>query len=77
MKLNSSTEYVSFEYQSGWGACLAFVLCGLAAALALEVTYLGINRRRARLGEEQVREKYSEGVLESMGDRSALFRYSL
>lgn len=65
------------RYPSGWGTCLAFVLCGLAAALALEVTYLSINRRRARLGGEQVREKYSEDVLEGMGDRSPLFRYSL
>lgn len=65
------------RYPSGWGTCLAFVLAGVAAAFTLEVAYFYVNKRRARLGEEEIRGKYSEDVLESMGDRSPLFRYSL
>lgn len=65
------------SYPTGWGNCLAFVLAGMVAALALEVTYFSINRKRARQSEEEVKEKYSEEVLETMGDRNPLFRYSL
>lgn len=65
------------QYPTGWGTCLACVLSGLAAALVLEVTYFTINKRRASRGEEEIREKYSDDVLEKMGDRSPLFRYSL
>lgn len=65
------------RYPTGWGTCLACVLAGLAAALVLEVTYFTINKTRGSRGEEEIREKYSEDVLEKMGDRSPLFRYSL
>lgn len=65
------------RYPTGWGTCLAFVLAGVVAAFALEVAYFYVNKRRAHLGEEEIRGKYSEDVLESMGDRSPLFRYSL
>lgn len=65
------------QYPTGWSTCLAFVLAGMAAALVLEVTYFRVNKRNARQSEEQIREKYSEDVLEKMGDRSPLFRYSL
>lgn len=65
------------RYPSGWGTCLAFVLSGMAAALALESVYFSINKRRASQGEEEIKENYSEDALESLGDRSPLFRYSL
>lgn len=64
------------RYPSGWGTCLAFVLSGIAAALTLEATYISINKKRTRQSEGGI-EKYSEGMLEGMGDRSPLFRYSL
>lgn len=53
------------------------MLSGMAAALTLEATYISINKKRARQSEGEIREKYSEGMLEGMGDRSPLFRYSL
>lgn len=65
------------RYPTGWGNCLAFVLTGIAAALTLEAAYFSINKKRARQSEEDIREKYSEDVLEKMGDRSTLCRYSL
>lgn len=65
------------RYPTGWGNCLAFAAAGMVAALTLEVMYFSINKKRARRNEEEVREKYDEAVLERMGDRSPLFRYSL
>lgn len=65
------------RYPSGFGTCLAFGLSGMAAAFVLEFAYYSINKKRSRQGEDEVREKYSEDELESMGDRSPLFRYTL
>lgn len=36
-----------------------------------------LNRRRAGVNEEQVREKYTDMELLRLGDRSPLFRYQL
>ncbi|KAL1854815.1 hypothetical protein Daus18300_011331 [Diaporthe australafricana] len=65
------------SYPTGWGNCLAFVLAGIAAALTLEASYHFINKKRARQSDEDIRERYTEDVLEKIGDRSPLFRYSL
>ncbi|OQO00720.1 hypothetical protein B0A48_13211 [Cryoendolithus antarcticus] len=65
------------RYQTGWGTCLAFVATGILCATLLEVSYFTINKRRARLTEDEVRTKYTEDQLEKMGDRSPLFRYAL
>lgn len=64
-------------YPSGWGTCIAFVVAGAVCATTLEVAYLTINKRRARMSEEQVKEKYTEEQLDKMGDRSPLFKYAL
>lgn len=65
------------RYPTGCGNCFAFAAANMIAALNLEVTYFSINKKRARRSEEKVREKYDETVLERMGDRSPLFRYSM
>ncbi|KAL4876152.1 major facilitator superfamily domain-containing protein [Aspergillus karnatakaensis] len=65
------------RYQTGWGTSLGFVVGGACAAGVLEVVYTWINKRRDRVSEEDVRERFSEAELEGLGDRSPLFRYTL
>lgn len=65
------------RYQSGWGTCLAFICLGIISALTLEVTYKTLNKRRAAIPREEIEGKYSAEILDEMGDRSPLFRYTL
>jgi MFS family permease len=65
------------RYQTGWGTALGFIIGGIASACTLETVYTMINRRRDKVTEAEVREKYSQQELVRMGDRSPLFRYTL
>lgn len=65
------------RYQTGWGVSLGFICAGVCAACTLGVVYTVINRRRVRITEDEVREKFSDAQLERLGDRSPLFRYTL
>lgn len=65
------------RYPTGWGACLGFVVAGVVSATLLELGYFTINKRRARKSEDEVRAEYTDEKLESMGNKSPLFRYSL
>ena len=51
-------------YPSGWGTCIGFVVAGAACATILEITYLTINKRRSKLSEEQIRQKYTDDELD-------------
>lgn len=46
-------------------------------ALLIEFVLWTKNKKRAKLSEAEVREKYSEEELALMGDKSPLFRYTL
>jgi hypothetical protein len=80
-----SNVYIAREapkYHTGFGACLAFIGCGIIMACVLRIAYGRENKRRDRLeaemgGEEGVRSRYSEQELLDMGDRSPFFRYAL
>lgn len=65
------------KYPTGFGSSLSFAAAGIVAALTLEFSFWTINKRNARHTEAEWREKYTEGQLEKMGDRSPLFKYSL
>jgi predicted MFS family arabinose efflux permease len=65
------------RYQTGWGTSLAFICLGAVSACTLEVTYKFINKKRDRLSREEIEATQSAEKLESMGDRSPLFRYTL
>lgn len=65
------------KYPTGFGTSLGLAGAGIVSCVVLELTYWKINKERAKMSEEEVREKYSPEELEDMDDRSPLFRYSL
>ncbi|KAJ9491643.1 hypothetical protein VN97_g1570 [Penicillium thymicola] len=64
-------------YLTGFGLSLAFGISGLLVACIVELSVVYANRRNGRLSEAEVREKYTDEQLLSLGDRSPLFRYLL
>lgn len=65
------------KYPTGFGSSFAFAGLGIVSCLLLELGFWSINRKRDKLTEAEVREKYTDEELERMGDRSPLFRYTL
>lgn len=65
------------SYPTGYGCSIGFALAGVVAALGLEFSLIRINKTRAKLSPEEIREKYTEQELLDMGDRSPLFKYTL
>ena len=45
--------------------------------LFLELSYVWGNRRKDKMAEGEIRERYSEEQLLDMGDKSPLFKYTL
>lgn len=64
-------------YLTGFGLSLAFGISGLLVACIVELSFVYANRRNGRLSEAEVREKYTDEQLLSLGDRSPLFRFLL
>lgn len=50
-------------------------IAAIVAAVVLRVVYGKLNKKRDRITEEEVRERYSEEELLEMGDKSPLYRY--
>ncbi|KAH7232688.1 hypothetical protein FSOLCH5_008589 [Fusarium solani] len=65
------------KYTTGYGASLGFAIGGILSAVILETALMSLNKKRAKLTEAEIREKYTDEELEAMGDRSPLFKYSL
>ncbi|KAF3935179.1 hypothetical protein ABW20_dc0108955 [Dactylellina cionopaga] len=65
------------KYPTGFGASFAFAAAGIVAGLTLEYFLWSINKKNAKLTEEEIREKYTEEELERMGEKSPLFKYAL
>jgi hypothetical protein len=63
-------------YPTGFGLSLAAPCAGVIASVVLDVIYARVNRKRAKVTEEEVREKYSETDLAAMGNHSPLFNYT-
>ena len=64
-------------YPTGFGIGLAFSAATLASTLLLEFSYWRLNKKRDAIDEDEIRSRYSEEQLRSMGDKSPLFRYKL
>jgi MFS family permease len=75
-----SNIYISTQsprYPIGFGISVTMLgLFGIVWPACYYIILKGINRKRARMSVEEVREKYSEDELTEMGDESPLFRYS-
>jgi len=65
------------KYPTGFGSSLAFAVSGIVAALTVEYLYWRHNKKYEKMTEEEANDMYGSAVLEKMGDRSPLFRYSL
>lgn len=65
------------KYPTGFGTSLSVAGMGIFACFALEFGYWKINKRNERIGEEEIRAKYTAEELNDMGDRSPLFKYNL
>ncbi|KAK6538388.1 hypothetical protein TWF694_011267 [Orbilia ellipsospora] len=65
------------RYPTGFGTSFAFAAAGIVAGLILEYALWTINKKNAKITEEEVREKYSDEQLERLGERSPLFKYTL
>lgn len=64
------------RYPSGYATAFSLASAGILSSMMLEFSYKRINDRRAQLSDDAIRTQYSERQLESLGDRSPLFRYS-
>lgn len=65
------------RYPTGYGTSLAFALAGIMAATLLEFLLKRDNKRKAQMSEAEVRTKYSDTQLASMGEKSPLFKHAL
>ncbi|KKA25867.1 MFS transporter [Rasamsonia emersonii CBS 393.64] len=75
--VGGSYIYIASEapsYPTGFGCSLAFSVAGIIAVIVLDLNYSRLNRKRSRMSEEEIRRKYSDEQLASMGDKSPLFR---
>ena len=61
----------------GYSVSFAIICVGIICALTLEFTLWTLNKRKAKLSEDEVREQYSQVELDRMGEKSPLFRYTL
>ena len=65
------------QYYTGFGLSLALGGTALFLVLFLELSYVWGNRRKDKMAEGEIRERYSEEQLLDMGDKSPLFKYTL
>ncbi|KAL4912758.1 MFS general substrate transporter [Aspergillus aurantiobrunneus] len=65
------------RYVTGYGNSFAFASAGIVACLVLEGVLFCVNRRREKVSEREVRERYSDEELRGLGEKSPLFRYTL
>jgi len=65
------------KYYTGFGLSLAFGATGFIVSFLLEASYKWGNNKKARMSEEEIREKYTDEDLRAMGDKSPLFKYVL
>jgi MFS family permease len=65
------------KYYTGFGLSLAFGATGFIVSFLLEASYKWGNKRKARMSEEEIRNKYTDEQLRDMGDKSPLFKYVL
>ena len=70
-------ERESPEYPTGFGTSLAFAAAGLVAAVLLALSYWSHNKKYAGVTEDAAKEQWGSEKLETLGDRSPLFKYQI
>ncbi|QGI77157.1 unnamed protein product [Fusarium fujikuroi] len=65
------------RYPTGYGTSLAFGLAGVVAVLLLETLLKRGNAKKAKMTEEEIRQRYTDDDLVRMGEKSPLFKYAL
>lgn len=70
-------EEESPEYYTGFGLSLALGGTGLILVLLLELSFFMGNKKKGKVSEQEVREKYTDHQLLEMGEKSPLFKYTL
>ncbi|KAL2835652.1 major facilitator superfamily domain-containing protein [Aspergillus pseudoustus] len=65
------------RYITGYGNSFAFASAGIIGCLILEFALFKLNRRKAFMSEDEIRERYTDNELDKMEERSPLFRYTL
>ncbi|KAG4252881.1 hypothetical protein FPRO03_08330 [Fusarium proliferatum] len=62
------------RYPTGYGTSLAFGLAGVVAVLLLETLLKRGNAKKAKMTEEEIRQRYTDDDLVRMGEKSPLFK---
>ncbi|KZL74853.1 major facilitator superfamily transporter [Colletotrichum incanum] len=65
------------RYPTGFGTSFGFASAGIVAAITLEVLLQRLNRKKALMNEEEVRQRYTDEELDRMGEKSPLFKYAI
>lgn len=65
------------QYPTGYGTSLGVICLGMACALILEFSLWRLNKAKAKLSEVEIRQQYSQEQLDSMGEKSPLYKYTL
>ncbi|RMJ03316.1 hypothetical protein CDV36_015157 [Fusarium kuroshium] len=65
------------KYPTGYGTSLAIICLGMSTALIMEFFLWRSNKAKAQLSEVDIRQKYSQEELDSMGEKSPLYQYTL
>ncbi|RSL87072.1 hypothetical protein CEP52_015633 [Fusarium oligoseptatum] len=65
------------RYPTGYGTSLAFGLAGIIAATLLEFLLKRDNAKKAQMSEDEIHERYTDGELMNMGEKSPLFKWAL
>jgi hypothetical protein len=65
------------RYPTGFGNSLAFAAAGIVACVVLEYGLWMLNKKNAKLDQDEIRAKYTDEELQKMGDKSPLFKYTL
>ncbi|KAI9759083.1 MAG: hypothetical protein M4579_002599 [Chaenotheca gracillima] len=78
--VGGSYIYIASEapsYPTGFGCSLTFAITGILGVICLELNYMRLNKKRARMSEEEIRSTYTDEQLAAMGNKSPLYRYTL
>lgn len=65
------------RYPTGYGTSLGIICLGLVSAFSLEFLLWTLNKKKAKLSEDDVRQQYSQEQLDGMGEASPLYKYTL
>ncbi|GJC78668.1 putative transporter [Colletotrichum liriopes] len=65
------------RYPTGFGTSFGFASAGIVAAITLEILLQRLNKKKALMNEEEVRQRYTDEELDRMGEKSPLFKYAI